>query len=219
MNTACFLFGFRNIRKDEIEGKRILEVGACDVNGSLRPLIESYCPAEYVGADIAEGPGVDVICDAAQLVRRFGEGSFDAVICTEMIEHVRDWRAAVHNLKAVCKKGGVLLVTTRSPGFLYHGWPYDFWRYELQDIERIFGDFRIERLEPDPRNGVLLKCVKPADFSEKEPGAEFALYSIVTRSRTADITDRQLCSPVFRSRIFVQRLKEFLIKHIASIPV
>jgi len=104
MNTAVFLFGLRNIRKEDVEGKRVIEVGSFDVNGSLRPIIEAYSPGEYTGVDIMAGPGVDILCDAAHLIEKFGPESFDAVISTEMIEHVRDWKTAIHNLKGVCKK-------------------------------------------------------------------------------------------------------------------
>jgi SAM-dependent methyltransferase len=216
MNITCFMFGFRNIKREEIECKRVLEVGSRDVNGSLRPLIEEYKPREYVGADIIAGPGVDVLCDAGGLVSKFGVEAFDAVICTELLEHVLDWKSVIHNLKMVCKKGGIVLITTRSPGFIYHGWPYDFWRYELEDLKYIFRDFSLERLEPDPQQGVLLKCVKPQNFFEIDPG-DYALYSIVAHRKVVDLSDREQRSGRFKRMVFKQRLKEFLIKQIVSI--
>ena len=51
-----------NLKGEEIENKLILEVGSYNVNGSLRLLIESYCPLEYIGVDIEKGPGVDILC-------------------------------------------------------------------------------------------------------------------------------------------------------------
>jgi SAM-dependent methyltransferase len=216
MNIACFMFGFKNITREEIEGKRVLEVGSRNVNGSLRVLIEEYKPREYVGVDIIEGPGVDVLCDASGLISKFGAETFDAVICTEMIEHVRDWKQVIHNLKMVCKKKGIIVITTRSPGFLYHGWPYDFWRYDLEDLKIIFRDFTLERLESDPQQGVLLKCVKPQDFCEIDPG-DHALYSIVVHRKVFQISEQDLRSGPFKRKIFIQRVKEFIIKQIQSI--
>ena len=49
-NAACILFGFRSISASEVAGKRVLEIGSADRNGSLRPIIESYHPREYVGS-------------------------------------------------------------------------------------------------------------------------------------------------------------------------
>lgn len=216
MNIQGFVFGLKYLTREEIENKRILEVGSFNVNGSLRSLIETYKPAEYIGADIAAGPGVDVICNVTKLKEKFGEKSFDMVVATELLEHVKDWRRATHNIKAVCKPNGVILVTTRSPGFEYHGYPYDFWRYELQDMQWIFQDCRIENLEPDPAKGVFIKCVKPVDLRETVL-VTYALYSMVTATKIVKLEERNLYSWYFRARVFKQRFKEFLHKMIEKI--
>ena len=130
---ACLEFVRANLQPDEMIGRAVLEVGSLDVNGSVRSIVTVHQPARYVGVDLQEGPGVDAVCDATELVSRFGENSFDLVLSTEMLEHVRDWRVVVSQIKRVLKPGGVLLVTTRSRGFPYHGFPHDFWRYEPGD--------------------------------------------------------------------------------------
>ncbi|MFA6216195.1 MAG: class I SAM-dependent methyltransferase [Candidatus Omnitrophota bacterium] len=216
MNINCFMFGMKNLSAEEIKGKRVIEIGACNVNGSLRPLIEQYGPQEYIGVDIAAGQGVDVVCDVTALVSRFGERSFDLVVSTELLEHVRDWRLAIHNMKTICKPGGVILVTTRSEGFVYHGYPFDFWRYEEEDMRTIFQDCHIDKLECDVQPGVLLKCVKPQEFHEQDL-RKLSLYSIVTRRRINDLRDADLRSGRFKRLIFKQRLKEFLHKNIDRI--
>ena len=98
-----------------VEGRDVVEVGAYDVNGSVRPHIESLGPASYLGLDIEEGPGVDRVLDARDLLAELGRGSADVVISTEMIEHVRDWPVVVRNLKGLLRPGGHLLVTTDRP--------------------------------------------------------------------------------------------------------
>jgi SAM-dependent methyltransferase len=160
MNIAVLEFFIENVQKEEFENKRILEVGSKYVNGSVRPLIEKFFnPKEYIGVDIEKGKFVDVVCDAENLVDYFGKETFDVVISTELLEHVKDWRKVINNLKEVLKPNGYIYITTRSKGFPYHGYPYDFWRYEVEDMKEIFKDFEIIKLEKDPEApGVFLKA-------------------------------------------------------------
>jgi SAM-dependent methyltransferase len=196
-NQTGIAFGERSLGPTLVAGRDVLEVGALDVNGSLRPWVESLGPACYVGVDLTLGPGVDKVVNATDLVSRFGRESFDLVIATEMIEHTRDWRTVVSNLKGVIRPGGHLLLTTRSPGFHYHAWPYDFWRYEPADIHQIFGDLEILTVEPDPEApGVFLLARRPEVFVEHTP--ELALVSILTGRRQQLITDRRI-------RVFMAR--------------
>ena len=166
----------------------MLEVGACDVNGSLRGHVESLEPAHYLGVDLGHGPGVDEVCRAEELSWRYGPDAFDVVLCTEMLEHVRDWQAVVSNLKQVVKPGGILLFTTRSRGFRFHGYPFDFWRYELSDVAYLFSDFSTEALVADPGEpGVFFKGRKPRDFKNRDLTG-YALYSVITERRTPAVT-------------------------------
>lgn len=191
-NANCIIFGATNLTETEVRGKRVLEVGARDVNGSLRKIVELFRPAEYVGIDIETGPGVDIICGAEASVERLGAESFDVVISTEMLEHVRNWRKVVSNIKNLCRPGGVILLTTRSVGAEYHSYPWDFWRYGLDDMNFIFSDCEIRKLEKDePESGVFLKAVKPRSFSEKDLSG-YELYSIIERKRVRDVDDETL---------------------------
>src|SRR5262245_36813392 len=97
---------------DEVAGKTVLEVGSCDVNGSVRPIIEAHHPASYLGVDGAAGPRVDRVADCVDLAATFGEAAFDVVVTTEMLEHVADWRRCVANLAMVVAEGGLLVITT-----------------------------------------------------------------------------------------------------------
>jgi SAM-dependent methyltransferase len=180
-------FGKQNMKHDEVKGKRVLEIGSYDVNGSLRSVIECFNPFEYIGVDITKGYGVDVVCSADDVRKRFGDDRFDVVVSTEMMEHVQDWRKVISNIKNITAPNGVILITTRSAGFGYHGFPYDFWRFETSDMKDIFSDFLIERLESDPQEpGVLIKAKKPVTFKEKDL-SQIELFSIITGTRTKDI--------------------------------
>ncbi len=209
----CILFGARNLGSDEITGKKTLEIGSCDVNGSLRPFVESRKPAEYIGIGIVPGPGVDIICDAENLLDKFELASFDLVISTELLEHVRNWRKVISNIKKVCKLGGIILLTTRSIGFPFHGYPHDFWRYELNDMKNIFSDCSIQVLGKGPADdkGVYIKAKKTCELEQKDL-SDYELYSIVADKRVKEITDKDLRSWHFRKRVAKTNAKHAALK-------
>jgi SAM-dependent methyltransferase len=191
-HKSCIIFGARSLTTEEVKGKTVLEVGSRDVNGSLRSIISAWAPQRYVGVDIVKGPGVDVVCGAEGVAEEFGQESFDLVISTEMVEHVRNWRDAISNIKRVCKQGGTILLTTRSRGYGYHGYPFDFWRYEMEDMKEIFSDFEILTLQRDPEApGVFLKARRPRIFSEANL-SDYRLYSILSKRRIVEVNNEDL---------------------------
>lgn len=164
----------------DVAGKRVLEVGSYDVNGSVRDGIEMLGCAEYIGVDMRDGRGVDEVCNTSGLVERFGAESFDIVVSAEMMEHVEDWRAAISNMKQVCKTGGLILITTRSKGFPRHDYPGDFWRFEIEDMKAIFADCERLELMKDPQDpGVFLLARKPEGFGEVDLSA-YKIHGVST---------------------------------------
>lgn len=199
-NPACLAYGQAQLDAETLRGRHVIEVGSRNVNGSLRSYVEQHEPASYLGVDIEAGPGVDEVCDAEDLVRRYGTEQFDLVICTEVLEHVRDWRLVISNLKRLLAADGVLLITTRSFGFKYHAFPYDFWRYEVEDMRAIFTDLTIVDLDTDPGvPGVFLTARRPVSFVETDTSA-IALYSMVTRGRIRELTSARFARFVSQRR-------------------
>lgn len=199
-HVSCVVFLARALRQEEVAGTRVLEVGARDFNGSVRPVLESWKPAEYLGTDLVDGRGVDVVCDAARLVEAFGEDSFDLVVSSEMLEHAREWQTALDNMKRVCRPGGLLALTTRSYGYPYHG-PDDYWRFEPDDLRRAVADFEILVLERDAQApGVFLKCRKPEAALSPRVDA-VPVYCMLTGRRQIGVRSGDLRHP------FVRRLR------------
>ena len=187
-NVAVLEFFVEVCRLEEFKGKRVLEVGSKYVNGSVRPFVEKFLsPKEYVGVDVEPGKYVDVVLPAERLLEHFGERSFDVVISTELLEHVRDWRLVINDMKKILNLNGYMYITSRSCGFHYHSYPHDFWRYELDDMRNIFSDFKIECLKRDHEApGVFLKAVKPSKWIPNDL-SNIALYSMVLGRRTKSI--------------------------------
>jgi len=204
-SEACIEFARANLREEDVRDKAIIEVGALDVNGSVRPIVEALGPGSYIGVDLQKGPGVDLICDSHDLLDRFGYAVFDLLISTELLEHVRDWRKVITNFKHILKPNGVLLITTRSKGFGPHGHPFDFWRYEVEDMETIFSDFSIEVIEKDPLSpGVFVKARKPNMFIETRT-ANYGLFSIITGKRIT--RTMEVSTYYFKGRWIILRLR------------
>jgi len=180
-NSECLKFIEKCLDKEKVENKEIIEVGSRNVNGSPRFYIKSLHPKKYIGCDIISGKDVDQICDVNDLLLINKENSFDILISCEMIEHVKDWQNAINNMKGVLRDNGYILITTRSPGFPYHGYPKDYWRFTKEDIKKIFRDFEIIFLESDSSQpGVFL-------FAKKKP---------MINSSYSNLQNIELSSPI-----------------------
>jgi SAM-dependent methyltransferase len=128
---------------------RILEVGSKEVNGVDTPSIRNIFKdaKEYIGLDSERGFGVDKIMDAHDILKVWKPGTFDLVICCEMLEHDPAPWITIEILKKVVKKGGYLIITTPTFGFPLHRHPKDYFRYG-EDAYRdfFFTGFKILRL-------------------------------------------------------------------------
>lgn len=217
-DVQCIVFGSLNLTRIDVEGKRIIDIGSYDFNGSLRPIVEFLNPLEYVGIDIQEGPGVDMVCSAEDVLKYFGPESFDIVISTEMIEHVKDWKTVLSNFKNICKVGGIIIITTRSYGYPYHPHP-DFWRFQKEDMENIFSDCEIVAMETDKEfPGVLIKVIKPFNFVENDL-TDYKLYNIITDKRVAEINENDFKKWHFIKISSKEKLKSLLFKIAHSLKI
>jgi SAM-dependent methyltransferase len=158
MHATVLDFVKRTLTAEYVEGISVLEVGSYDVNGSVRPYVMGLKPWRYFGVDAQEGPGVDRVVDCESLTFNMGYAAYGLVISTEMLEHVRDWRTCMMEMASAVKPGGYLLITTRSPGFPYHAFPEDHWRFtkrQMRDIMHAL-EFEVLALEDDPEPGVFV---------------------------------------------------------------
>lgn len=107
------------------KSKLIVDIGAQDVNGSLRSV--SPTAARYVGVDFVEGKGVDVILDDPYRLP-FETDSVDAIVCSSCFEHSQFFWLVFLEILRVLKPSGLLYLNAPSNGFV-HKYPVDCWRF------------------------------------------------------------------------------------------
>lgn len=83
----------------------VVEYGGRDVNGGVRDLFDAE---QWVSIDVAPGPGVDIVADAA--VWRPARPA-DLVVCCEVLEHTDQGEQIIKNAAASLSPGGRLLLT------------------------------------------------------------------------------------------------------------
>ncbi|MFN3466844.1 MAG: class I SAM-dependent methyltransferase [Candidatus Brocadiales bacterium] len=125
-----------------------------------------------VSLDISPQEGVNIVADGHRLP--FPDESFDLIVCTALLEHVKGPEAVIEEIHRCCKKGATVYVEVP---FLqsYHGAPGDYYRYTLHGLVEAFRSF--EKLEA----GV---CCGPASalamFLATFPYTLFSLPSFVS---------------------------------------
>ena len=87
----------------------VLEFGSLDINGSVSDILPGAgYEVDWFGIDLQEGPGVDLVADAATYTHDF---RVSMVVCCEVLEHAANWRHIVRNAEANLHADGHLLVT------------------------------------------------------------------------------------------------------------
>ncbi len=116
------------------EGARLLDAGAGECQykklcGHLRYVSQDL--AEYTGQGSATGlqqakwdiSAVDIICDITAIPEP--DASFDAILCTEVLEHLPEPALALRELTRLLKPGGTLIITAPFCS-LTHFAPYHY---------------------------------------------------------------------------------------------
>jgi SAM-dependent methyltransferase len=87
-------------------GLRVLHIAP---EWPVRRLLEDSRPCRYVTADL-EDPAVDINFDLTAIP--LPDNSFDVVICNHVLEHIRDDRAALREIRRILAPAGWALVMT-----------------------------------------------------------------------------------------------------------
>jgi ubiquinone/menaquinone biosynthesis C-methylase UbiE len=94
-------------------GLTVLDVGAQDVNGTLK----SVCPTanRYVGLDFVAGKGVDIVITDPYSLPIDNE-SVDVVVCSSCFEHSEFFWLLFNEIQRVLKPSGIFYLNVPSNG-------------------------------------------------------------------------------------------------------
>ena len=121
-----------------VEGP-ILEVGSKDY-GSTASFRDFYPGSEYVGLDMSEGKGVDLVLDLTRSIGPLKEGHFGLAICCSVLEHVEKPWIFAQNLTRVVRRGGQIYMSVPWV-WRYHAYPDDYFRFSHRGVKSLFEEF------------------------------------------------------------------------------
>ena len=125
-------------------GYRVLDVGC-----GPKPYYPFFAEraTQYVGVDVVAHEAADLVGPVESLP--VGDGEFDLVLCTQVLEHCDDPAQAVRELRRVTAPSGRVLASTHGVQW-YHPSPVDYWRWTHEGLRRLFttnadwGDLEVE---------------------------------------------------------------------------
>jgi ubiquinone/menaquinone biosynthesis C-methylase UbiE len=131
-------------------GAEVLDVGAGDA-----PYRELFAHTDYRTHDwtasVHEGAiEADYVGSANALP--IADETFDAVVCTQVLEHVPDPLAVLNEIRRVLRPGGRVYLTAPLAWEL-HELPHDYYRYTAEGLKYLFDRAAFVDVRVEPRNG------------------------------------------------------------------
>ncbi len=175
-------------------GGTVVDVGACDLNGSLRQV----CPPHlsYVGVDTAAGKGVDIVLNDPYSLP-LDSASADAVVCTSCFEHVDMFWVLFLEILRVLKPTGLLYLNVPSNGPV-HRHPADCWRFypdsgialvawgKRNGYDALLLESFVGRQDAGPWNDFVAVIARDAAAAGLYPARILHGYKDFTNGRTAE---------------------------------
>ena len=162
-----FVSGVKNKYFQYFTKVKVLEVGSLNINGSVRDFFTS---CNYLGIDIGEGNGVDLVCPIHKLNKH---EEFDVVISSEMLEHDIHWKESLSEMYKSLVSGGILIFTCASTNRAEHGTK----RTSPQDAP-FCGDY-YKNISIDDFESILSKSLFSSSYIEiNRNGEDLYFYGI-----------------------------------------
>jgi cephalosporin hydroxylase len=118
----------------------IYEFGSFQVAGieDLANLRSLFPDSQYVGTDMREGPGVDMILDLHKI--DLPDNSVGVALILDTLEHVEFPHTAMAEVYRVLKPNGLTIISSVMD-YPIHEYPYDYWRFTPEAFKSILSPF------------------------------------------------------------------------------
>ena len=140
---------FRDVRKS-LPGYRgnVLDIGCgqSPYRFLLDPEATNYFGIDIIGAKDFGYDNPDITSFDGKNIP-FEDNMFDAVICTEVLEHVQDYQYLIDEIYRTTKKNADIIVTIPWSA-RYHYIPYDYFRYTPSSLRTMFSKFSEAEIKP-----------------------------------------------------------------------
>ncbi len=166
--------------KYDQEGKKLLEIGA-----ENSPYRKYFKKVDYFTQDIKQNRNrtTNFIGDMDQGLKQIKSGSFDYILCTQVLEHLKKPDYAFKEFYRILNKQGKVFLTTN---FIYqiHMQPNDYWRFTKYGLEYLGRKNGFKILHLKPQGGIFqvisyLITTAPIRIFLKEWGLPYYLYLII----------------------------------------
>lgn len=153
------------IEVNRIESLKLLEQAKAQIPAGARVLDAGsgegrykhyFTHTRYVGVDLAVGDnewdytGLDVLGDLRHLP--FDEGTFDAAVCVQTMEHINEPMRVTQEIGRVLKPGGRYYLSAPMC-WHQHQKPYDFFRYTSFGFRHLLENSQMRVIEMRPMGG------------------------------------------------------------------
>src|SRR5215470_12847068 len=145
-----------------------------DVGGRLQPYRELLSPScRYWSVDLRPSALLSAVANAESLP--FHEGTFDLVICTQMLEYAPSPQRVISEIHTVMKTGGTLLLS--APSIFPRDSEFDTWRFFPAAYRNLLAQF--SDLEILPEGGSIAGVVRTTAVFARASAHYEALRSVL----------------------------------------
>lgn len=130
-------------------GSTVVDVGAGDAPYRELFAAHDYRTTDWGGTFYSPTTPVDIVAPAHDLPLE--AGSVDAVVCTQVLEHLAEPVAALEEFRRVLRPSGLLVVTVPLTWYL-HEVPHDFYRYTPYGLRHVMEKAGFDTIDIAPMN-------------------------------------------------------------------